>query len=126
MTAQHRFADARRQDCLHHLFCFQRDEPAAPLAVNAHQNFLVRLQLLTDRKQIFRVLTGCLLTSRVRQRGGNEHHGGFLLHKQLACREESDAQSLPSLFRFGKPMGMSALRSCRNGALVEPSNRMQL
>jgi hypothetical protein len=41
MTAQHRSADARRQDCLRHLFCFQRDVTAAALTVNTHQNFLV-------------------------------------------------------------------------------------
>ena len=59
MTAQHRSADARRQDCLRHL-CFQRDVTATALTVNAHQNFLVRLQLLADRKQIFRVFDGLL------------------------------------------------------------------
>jgi hypothetical protein len=33
----------RRQDCLRHLFCFQRDVTTAALTINAHQNFLVRL-----------------------------------------------------------------------------------
>ena len=35
--------DARRQDCLRHLFRFERDVTAAALTVNTHQNFLVRL-----------------------------------------------------------------------------------
>jgi len=53
LTAQDRLPIPRRQDCLRHLLCFQRDVATSALAVGADQNFLVRLQLLADRKQIF-------------------------------------------------------------------------
>jgi len=42
------------------LFPFQREVTTAALTVNAHQNFLVKLQLLADRNQIFRVFEGLL------------------------------------------------------------------
>ena len=72
------------------LLRFQRDVTTAALTVNAHQNFLVRLQLLADRNQIFRVFDGLLV-----------HFLNLV-------------------------MGISTFRSFRNGALVEPSNRMPL
>ena len=43
------------------LLCFQRYVTAAALTINAHQNFLVRFQLLADRKQIFRVFCRLLV-----------------------------------------------------------------